>query len=500
MAAHIEFEALIGRSRAARGTRRDGEAPLRILVLGAFGGRAAPRPLAGVLPQRVDIDRFDDVLRRLAGQVQLTLAGEHPVTLAPASLDDLEPDALFRQLPLFGRLRELRQRLANPATFEQAAAELRALEAPAPAPGLPAVPAEDTQATLERLLGGAAPVSVPVPRPAAAGDAAARLQALLQAVVAPHVVPATAHLQQPLIESVDRAAGHTLRALLRHPQWREFEGHWRAVDHLLRSVEGDNLVVELLDARADELLADLAQAEGDVSRSSLGAWLAARAEREGPATAPVLWVALYDFGPSAPELALLAGLGALAAQSGGALLGGAAPALVGLPAAAAPGDPAGWHAPAPAWQALRGSWVARHIGLVFPRLLGRLPYGPRHQPVASLEFDELADGFEHERLAWRPAALDAAALLAQGHAAAGWDFDWTEQVEIDDLPAFVDRSGAEPRLQAAAESYLSDRQQQALHAAGVMPLASDRSSPRVRLAGWHSVAADGAALAGPWAA
>ena len=497
MPANIELDVLIGRNKARAARRGDGESPLRLLVLGNFGGRATARLLAGLQPVRVDIDRFDNVFARLAADVQLDLGGGNTVQLAPASLDDLEPDALWAHLPLFKRLRELRARLSNATTFEAAAAEMRAMEAPAAVlaaePTATEAEAEDHTATLERLLGAARPAPPAVPP--AANDPAARLQALLQSVVAPHVAPATAHLQQPLLDALDRAASQTLRSLLRHPQWRELEGHWRALDHFLRSVEGDNLVVELLDVRADELLQDLADAGGDVSASTLGAMLAARAQRDGAAGLPTLWVSLVDFGGSAPELALLAGLGALAAHAGGVLLAGAAPALVGVASAAEPGEVAHWAAPSSGWQALRGSWVARHIGLVYPRLLGRLPYGPRQQPVAALAFDELADGTTHERLAWRPAALDAAALLAQAHAQQGWGFDASEQLDIDDLPAFIDRSQEVSRLQAAAEAYLSDRQLQALHATGVMPLASDRSSPRVRLAGWHSVAADGAPLA-----
>jgi type VI secretion system ImpC/EvpB family protein len=499
MPANIEMDLIIGRNQAQR--RRgpdedgDGSAPLRLMVLGNFGGRAVPRPVAGVQPQRVDIDNLDAVLARLAGGLSLDLGSGNPVQLAPGSLDDLEPDALWAQLPLFKHLRDLRARLAHPATFEAAAAEMRAMEAPAtPASDQPA--AEDDTATLERLL-GTQPAAAPARAAATGNDPAARLQALLQSVVAPHVVPATAHLQQPLVAALDRAAGQTLRGLLRHPQWRELEGHWRALDHFLRSVEGDNLVVELLDLRADELLQDLADAGGDVARSHLATLLASRAQRDGAAGLPTLWVALMDFGRRAPELALLAGLGALAAQAGGVLLAGAAPALVGIAAPAEPGDPAAWAPPAAAWQALRSSWVARHIGLVYPRLLGRLPYGPRQQPVAVLDFDELADGMAHERLAWRPAALAAAALMAQAHAEQGAGFNPAGHLDIDDLPACIDRSQDPPRLQAPAEAYLSDRQQQALHGLGVMPLASDRGSPRVRLGGWHSVAANGAPLAGP---
>jgi type VI secretion system ImpC/EvpB family protein/type VI secretion system ImpB/VipA family protein len=525
MPAHIEFDMLLRRNRpgqARPGGQEEAEQDdqperFRVLVLGDFSGRAAdaPTPWRDGALQRVDFDNFDTVLSRMAPALALHLPGSEgaAVNLSVRSLDDFEPDALYAHLPLFARLRDLRARLGQRATFEQAAAELRGLDlgeppnaappaAAAAAPAAASAPAEDDRATLERLLGGALPpAAATAAAPATPGGVQARLDALLKQVVAPHVQPDAPQQQQALIDAVDRAIGASMRALLRHPQWRGVEAAWRSVDRLLRSVDGETLHLELLDVRADEVLADLAQAQGDAAQSSLVKLLAQRAQREGQPPRYAVVAALYEFGPSPLELALLAGLGAVATQCGGALLAASAPAVLGVASSGAPGDPAQWQPDAAAqtaWSALRASWVARHIGLVFPRVLGRLPYGPKTQPVSAFAFDELADGFAHERLVWRSAVLDAVALLAQAHAEEGMAFQPEQHVLIDDLPAYVDRSGGEARLQACAEAYLSDRQLAAIRAQGVMPLASDRSAPRARLGGWHSIAADGAPLAGPW--
>ena len=149
------------------------------------------------------------------------------------------------------------------------------------------------------------------------------------------------------------------------------------------------------------------------------------------------------------------------------------------------------------WRALRESALAPRLGLTFPRLLARLPYGPRNEPVAAFAFDELADSQGqplHDRLVWRSAALDAALLLAQGHAQGGVE----TLLQLEDLPAFIDRSGDEPRLQAVAEAYLGEREVGALQAEGLITLQSDRRLPHARVAGWQSIAAGGGALAGSW--
>jgi len=149
------------------------------------------------------------------------------------------------------------------------------------------------------------------------------------------------------------------------------------------------------------------------------------------------------------------------------------------------------------WHALRASALAPHLGLTFPRLLARLPYGPRQDPVAAFAFDELADATGsslHDRLLWRSAALDAALLLAQGHTQGGVE----TAVQLEDLPAFVDRSGDEPRLQAVAEAYLGEGESGVLQAAGLITLQSDRRVPSARVTAWRSVAASGGELAGSW--
>jgi type VI secretion system protein ImpC len=248
--------------------------------------------------------------------------------------------------------------------------------------------------------------------------------------------------------------------------------------------------LELLDCRADELLADLAAAAGDPARAAITPAL------KGDGRGCDLVVSLEEFGPGLAELSLLGGLAAAASAQGAVLLAGAAPAL----AAVATSEDAQVLASneSRVWRALRESALAPHMGLTFPRLLARLPYGPRNDPVAAFAFDELADapaGAPHDHLLWRSAALDAALLLAQGHGQGGVE----TLVQMDDLPAFIDRTGDEPRLQAVAEVYLGEREAGIVQGAGFVTLQSDRRVPNARVSGWRSIATGGHAdLRGSW--
>ena len=449
----------------------EGAAPLRIVVLGDFSGRprAERAPLGERLPLRIDIDNFDAQLARLAPRADIAGLQDRqgrPLRIEVETMDEFSADGIVARLP--------------------ADALARAGTPPAPAPASPSG-GDDAADLMKRLLGGDLPADAPA---RAAAPASNRPDAVVDRLIR-QLIGDQAEAPEPAPAAVTDAAAPVLRHVLRDPAWRHLECAWRAVDRFVRTLDMDDGLVrlELFDCRADELLDDLSACAGEPARSGLAPAL------KGDGRGCDLVVTLEEFGPGLPELSLLAGLAAAAAAWGAVLLAGAAPAL----AAVATSQDAQLLASSESrvWRALRESAIAPHVGLTFPRLLARLPYGPRHDPVAAFAFDELADSTGaslHDRLAWRSAALDAALLLAQGHTRGGVE----TEVQMADLPAFIDRSGDEPRLQAVAEAYLGEGESGVLQAAGLITLQSDRRVPNARVASWRSIAATGGELAGSW--
>ena len=457
----------------------DGNTPFRVVVLGDFSGRPSAErgPLADRRAVRVDIDNFEAQFARLAPLAEIAGLQDKlgiALRIELETMDEFSADAVLARLPA------------------QAIARAPAPVAAEPEPASESS-AEDAAATMRRLLGGSVAAGAPAlaAAPASPKTSAAVDRFIRQLVDAAPATPQPAAV--PAAHGSNDAAAALLRHVLRDPAWRHLECAWRAVDRFVRGLDmadGD-VRLELLDCRADELLADLGAAAGDPARSALAPAL------KGDGRGCDLLVSLEEFGASLAELSLLGGLASLAAVQGAVLLAGAAPAL----AAVATSDDAQVRASneARAWRALRESALASRVGLTFPRLLARLPYGPRNEPVAAFAFDELADAPApslHDSLVWRSAALDAALLLAQGHGQGGVE----TLVQLEDLPAFIDRSGDEPRLQAVAEAYLGERDAAVLQAAGLITLQSDRRVPQARVGTWQSIADGGAPLAGSWLA
>src|ERR1043166_10271562 len=90
----------------------------RIAMLGDFSARAnsgkldTGAALASRKPLKVDCDNVDATLKRLAVKLRLPMGtGGAVVELAVNSMDDLHPDQLYGNLPIFSEMSGLRQRL-----------------------------------------------------------------------------------------------------------------------------------------------------------------------------------------------------------------------------------------------------------------------------------------------------------------------------------------------------------------------------------------------------
>ena len=422
MPERLKFDVGFGRP----GRRRESDDPLRLLVLGDFSGKpSSDRPqLANRPTYQVDVDTFESVFRRVGPQLTLT-AGE----IRFGGLDDFHPDRLFAGLDLFQALR--RQR-ANP-------------------------PAEDDDA-LGRLLGKSAePAAAPAPAPAPASG----LDAFIRSVVAPHIVKDPSAQTGAYVMAVDAATAEQMRAVLHAPAFQALEAAWRGLYWLISNLELDeNLQVHLFDVTRDEVLDDVVSARGKLSEAGLYRALVDRWRNVPGGQGWSALIGLMDFGGSDTDVGLLAALGLIASQAGGPLLAGADWNLADNPDASA------------GWQSLRRSEAAPWIGLAAPRVLLRLPYGKRTEPVESFPFEEFAGSPVQEQLLWGNAALALALLIGRGFTARGWDMELGDEREIDDLPAYTFERDGEREMQPCGERLLSESVIHKLLNAGLIPIAS----------------------------
>jgi type VI secretion system protein ImpC len=511
MPGRIEFEFRSSKPQVREGSRSGQDHPMRILVMGDFSGRANrgvenAADLAGRPAVAVDVDNFDRVMHSFAPCLHLPFAtpGRPGMTLEFKEIGDFHPDQLYRRLELFKVLREMRGRLHDPATFAQAARELRGDAVQPPSPGQVTDSANSGAghaSILEQLLGGK-----PTPSPQAwvqAGTQQAGIHGLIRDIVAPYIVPEADPLQPVYIASVDAAISEQMRAILHQPAFQALESAWRGLQRLVTGLElGETLQLHLLDVTRDELLADIGPLRQDLQASGLYRLLVEQGSRMPGGQPWSVLVGNYTFGMGATDVALLASLGAVAAQAGGPFLAAADASVLGCRSLAESPDPGDWQVndteAASRWQALRSSPLAPWLGLALPRLLLRLPYGKETDPVEQFEFEEFTAARKHEEFLWGNPALACALLIGLSFVERGWEMEPGDQLDIGDLPACSFEQDGETQLQACAETYLTERAGESILHRGLMPLLSFKNRNAVRVMRFQSLADPAQPLAGAW--
>jgi type VI secretion system protein ImpC len=460
--------------------------PVRIAVLGDFSaGAAAGRLETGAdLARRkmiaVEFDNLEDTLARLEVKLALPIGeGGDGVEVEFGELDSFHPDSLYRELPMFKSLVDLRKRLNNTATFAKAAAEVRAMgggEARRASrsggrrsrSGAPAANAKLSD--FARLVGYSADVNTD-----------ASVDALLKRIVGPFVTKAPDPKRDALVATVDAALADAMRTVLHQPEFQNLEALWRGMDMLLRRVEtGPSLQVLLVDMSAEEFAADLSGAS-DLSETGLYSMLVDKPSQD-KAGGVTLILGLYQFEPTPPHAELLGRMAKIAKLA-------AAPFVTSINADAFsdrrnPPHPL----MAQALEALRELPDATHLALLAPRFMLRHPYGKKSDPISSFAFEEFTPEEGLRGMLWGHPALLAASVLA---APTG------NTLSVGDLPFHyvVDGDGDQIAL-PTTERLVNLATAEMLRRVGIDALMAHKGQPELRIAGLDTMSGDPLSLPG----
>lgn len=460
--------------------------PVRIAVLGDFsGGAASGRLETGadlasrkLLP--VEFDNLEDTMARLG--VKLTLPIGDGGAGVEVELNDLEafhPDPLYRELPVFKALADLRKRLNTPSTFAKAAAEVQSwagggkkrVSRGGKRRSRSGAPAADAKLSdFARLIGVAPDVVTDGP-----------VDALLRSIVGPFVVPAPDPKKDALVATVDKALSDAMRAVLHQPEFQNLESLWRGLDMLLRRIEtGPMLQVLLVDVSAEEFAADLS-ATDDLTETGLYSMLVDKPSQDRNGGLSLI-CGLYQFEPTPPHAELLGRAAKIAAHAGAPFV--TAIASDALMDRRKPPHPL----IAEALEALRGLAEGSHLALLSPRFMLRHPYGKRSDPISAFDFEEFTSTDGLRGMLWGHPAILAACLLA---APTG------RTLSIGDLPFyfFTDADGDQVALPCTERLINADTAAR-LRQFGIGALMAHKGQPELRVAGIESVTGNELALQG----
>lgn len=236
------------------------EIPFRMLILGDWSGDEIEKDFSSRSPIEIDRDNFDSVINRLHTKLELEISLENSqfISLEFRELDDFHPDNLYRQVPLFSDLRNLRRRLANPNSFNSAAREVRSWLSEKQTISSSQVTSEpksvDSEELLDQILSNKSDnVKLQIFQNA-------ELSNLLKDLVSPHLLTFDENEQKALISIVDEATSNLMRKILHHPKFQNLESAWRSLYFLVKNTQTDSLLkIYILDLKKDELINKLKQ-------------------------------------------------------------------------------------------------------------------------------------------------------------------------------------------------------------------------------------------------
>ncbi len=497
MTLNFSFDHLRGQVKGQRRGRPEPDAPFRILVAGDFSGRGnrgIVEPMLGRKPRKADIDTFETLMREWKTRIGLAVGTEHAFGIGFGDLEAFHPDEIYQRVELFGALRDLRARLVNPKTSAAAAHEVRGWGSPLPSTDLEAKPPEapaTPQSEFESLLGGATGSSPTGPT--------AVIDAMIRDLISPHILPAAEPDLDELVSVVDRTISEQMRSILHDRDFAHLEANWRGLHQLITGLElGEELEIYALDVSREELRADIC----DNAARGLTEILAERGRDSAGGTAWSVVCLLEHFGANEADAQLVGGLGLCAHAGGAMLLAGARDDLAGVDSIAKDPRPENWNqSPGPEasakWQVVRALPESASIGLALPRVLVRLPYCPRTDPIEAFDFDECPAGSSHESLLWGNPAVVTTLLLGRAFTERGWSLDGQASGDVDGLPVYVPDTSEDRVATPCAEAWLTDSAATKLLGKGLIPVLSVQHRDAVRVPQLISIT--GGAIEAGWA-
>jgi type VI secretion system protein ImpC len=143
------------------------------------------------------------------------------------------------------------------------------------------------------------------------------------------------------------------------------------------------------------------------------------------------------------------------------------------------------------WKGLREQVDSRYVGLCMPRVLARLPYGAKTEPVEEFAFEEDTDAHAGKQYAWMNAAYAMAVNINRAYKENGWCTrirGVQSGGEVLNLPSHTfptDDGGVD--LKCPTEIAISDRREAELAGAGLIPILHRKNTDKAAFMGAQSV-------------
>lgn len=234
------------------------------------------------------------------------------------------------------------------------------------------------------------------------------------------------------IAAIDQAMSRQLSAILHADKFKQLEGSWRGLHHLVSSSEtSSSLKIRVMNISKKELARDLEKAvEFDQSQIFKKIYESEFGTAGGEPYAAL--IGDYEFSSHPDDISLLSKMSNVAAAGFCPFISAASPKMFGFDSFTELSKPRDLEkifdsAEYIQWRSFRDSEDARFVTLTMPRVLARAPYGKNTKPIDAFAFEEIEPGedararaADHNDYCWMNAAYSMGTTLTRAFAEYGW--------------------------------------------------------------------------------
>jgi type VI secretion system protein ImpC len=286
-----------------------------------------------------------------------------------------------------------------------------------------------------------------------------------------------------LIAEIDGKISKQLDAILHNPDFQKLESAWRGLKFAVDRIDfRENIHCELLNVSKEDLLTDFEDAP-EIMKSGLykTVYTAEYGQFGGKPYGAIM--ANYEFGPGPQDILLLQKCAAVAAMAHAPFFASAGPQFFGekdfLKLPNLKDLKAIFEGPQYAkWQSFRESEDSRYVGLLMPRFLLRVPFGPQTVPVRSFNYQEETVG-DHDAYLWGNCTYAFATRVADSYA----KYRWCPNIigpqsggSVEDLPLHHYEAMGEIQTKIPTEIMISERREFELSEEGFIALTFRKDS------------------------
>lgn len=297
----------------------------------------------------------------------------------------------------------------------------------------------------------------------------------------------TIHSIEAIIAEIDKQLSEQVNHILHHEDFQTIEGSWRGLHYLVNNTETDEyLKVKVFNLSKKELGKNLKKFAGtawDQSPVFKKLYEEEYGQFGGEPFGAI--VGDYYFDNSPADVNLLTNMSKICAASHSPFISAASPGLLQMDSWNELTNPRDltkiFSTPDYAsFRSLRQTEDAKYIALTMPRVLSRLPYGDKTDPVEAFDFEEDVSGPDESNYAWTNAAYSMAVNINRSFKEYGW-CSRIRGIEsggaVQGLPVHTfpsDDGGVD--MKCPTEVAISDRREAELSACGLMPLIHRKNS------------------------